>query len=215
MEAAFLEACARSYAPGAPGFTPPLPQSKTTKPRALSGIVVNFHVNFSLLPHWQALPTTNTPHIRSILAFRCRGQTEAGGAGCERPRAHPRLALPAPTSPQPQSGHTWAPVYRGGAAGTVPRSSHGAVAISPGAGSFISLFNNAKAPLKNRHRGASPALLKATGAEGQRGAGAVTQHHQDRGSPRSLCGGQEGKREAAEGKREAAPLTMFDSAGSV
>lgn len=212
MEAAFLEACARSYAPGAPGFTPPLPQSKTTKPRALSGRVINFHVNFSLLPHWQALPTTNTSHIRSILAFRCRGQTEAGGAGCERPRAHPRLALPAPTSPQPQPAHTWAPVYRGGAAGTVPRSSHGAVAISPGAGSFISLFNNAKARPTPHPRtgtvGPPPLSSKPPGRRDSEARAAVTQHHQDRGSPRRLCGGREGKREAA-------PLTMFDSAGSV
>lgn len=41
-------------------------RSKTTKPRALSFNDMNFHVNFYLLPHWQAFPTANINHTRSI-----------------------------------------------------------------------------------------------------------------------------------------------------
>lgn len=127
-------------------------RSKTTKPRALSMKVINFHINFSLLPHWQASPPQILTTPGASISLPLPLPQADGRMRCsERTRAHLRFALPAPTSPQPQPeaqpDHTWAPVSWGEAAGTVPTSSHshGATATPPGAGSFTALFNKRKA----------------------------------------------------------------------
>lgn len=196
--------------------------SKTTKPRALSVELIDFHVNSYLTGRRSPPQILTIPQASLSLPLP---QAHGGMRCCERtcdplcplpPPRSQRLSLAAPALPCP-GGKQRAPCPPRATATGHGRSSgcrlvyialqqpkgtaHAVLTCTPGTGPV------------GPPRSGSPAPLRATGPAGQRGAGTVTRHHRGRGSPRSLCGRP--GRKAGRGGGRAAPLTMSRADGAV